>query len=101
MTLTRRQMLALSGASLASAGLTSPALSFAADPLQRLEGRAFATDWAITLPSGQDIEALRPAIEMRLAEIDRMMSPWRLDSEGVLPGLKRNRAGCSGGAGNR
>ncbi|MEJ2001873.1 MAG: FAD:protein FMN transferase [Maritimibacter sp.] len=91
MTLTRRQMLALSGASLASAGLVSPALSFAADPLQRLEGRAFATDWAITLPSGQDIEALRPAIEMRLAEIDRMMSPWRLDSE--VTGFNLAKAG--------
>lgn len=81
MNLTRRHLLALSGASLASTGLAAPALAFGVKPLTRIDGSAFATNWSVTLPAGRDPELLRPALERQLAEIDRLVSPWRLDSE--------------------
>jgi FAD:protein FMN transferase len=70
---TRRQMIALTGATL----LTGP--SRAASPTQTLQGRAFASAWRITGPT--DAERHRPAIDALLAQIDRQMSPWRDDSE--------------------
>jgi thiamine biosynthesis lipoprotein len=46
-----------------------------------MAGRAFATGWRVTVPSGRDLASLRAAIDALLAGIDRTMSPWRHDSE--------------------
>lgn len=74
---TRRHMLAMTGAAI----LTAPALHAGAPAVATMTGRAFGTDWRVTLPADRDPEGLRTGLEGLLAEIDRMMSPWRADSE--------------------
>ncbi|MET3598090.1 FAD:protein FMN transferase [Martelella mangrovi] len=82
--LTRRRVLALSGtAFLAAAGARAktPAIVRSAPATQQITGEAFATTWRVTVPDSGRPEALRGDIEALLAGIDRMMSPWRTDSE--------------------
>lgn len=73
----RRRFLAMSGAALAMPGLARAT----SQGTERIEGRAFATTWAITAPDGTGLERLRPGIDALLDRIDRQMSPWRTDSE--------------------
>lgn len=86
--LTRRQMIALTGAALC---LGQPAK--AAAPTRTMEGRAFASHWRITAPAEIELEQHRPAIEALLARIDQQMSPWRDDSE--LTRFNSSQAGCA------
>lgn len=73
----RRRMLALTAAALAA-----PSLVLAAAPaLQQMGGRAFGAEWSLSLPAGRDASGMRPALQALLAETDRLMSPWRPDSE--------------------
>ncbi|HBZ45652.1 MAG TPA: FAD:protein FMN transferase [Maritimibacter sp.] len=78
---TRRRFLALGAAAIATSRLAAPALAFGADPLVKEQGIAFGADWSVTMPSKVDLTTLRPQIEAVLATVDRMMSPWRPDSE--------------------
>jgi thiamine biosynthesis lipoprotein len=73
----RRQVLALGAAVLAAPGI----LRAGPQPLQRLEGRAFATGWSVIAAPGPDLAACRPELEAVCAEVDSQMSPWRADSE--------------------
>ena len=79
---TRRQIIALTGVALwmGAAHAESPN----ATPTQTIRGRAFASHWRITAPTGAGIERHRPAIEKLLATVDRQMSPWREDSDLTL-----------------
>lgn len=74
---TRRRLLAMTGAAMAFA----PAVHAKAPAVQHLDGHAFGSRWRVILPDHSDANRLRPAIEMLLARIDRLMSPWRSDSE--------------------
>ncbi|MGO4906769.1 FAD:protein FMN transferase [Pseudorhodobacter sp. W20_MBD10_FR17] len=73
---TRRQMIALIGATL-WAGTTRAETT----ATQTIQGQAFASPWRITTPNATDAETHRVAIDALLAEIDQQMSPWRDDSE--------------------
>ncbi|MDO5704453.1 MAG: FAD:protein FMN transferase, partial [Paracoccus sp. (in: a-proteobacteria)] len=73
--ITRRALIA--GAALA---LSAPALLAGAPATQRIGGRAFGAQWAITLPDAAPLAGLRAAVDDLLAGIDRQMSPWRGDS---------------------
>ncbi len=76
---TRRHMIALTGAALwTGAARAEPPK---APPTRTIEGRAFASRWRITAPTGSDAERHRNAIEALLANVDRQMSPWRDDSD--------------------
>ena len=79
----RRQMIALTGAALWSgaARAEAPALLAGANPVETIEGRAFASHWRITAPAGTGITHYRAGIERLLARVDREMSPWRDDSD--------------------
>jgi len=81
----RRDVLALAAGTLACAALPAraqaPALLRGARATQSLEGAAFGTTWRITLPADARTEGLHRRIADRLAGIDRLMSPWRADSE--------------------
>lgn len=74
---TRRRVLAMTGAALALA----PSILRGAPAVQHLGGRAFGSTWRVTLPDVGGSDTLRAALEARLAEIDRLMSPWRADSQ--------------------
>ncbi|MCV2879592.1 FAD:protein FMN transferase [Sedimentimonas flavescens] len=80
---TRRQLIALAGAALCTgtARAQGPALLTGARPVETLEGRAFASHWRVTLPSGSFGDGLRAGLEQLLVQVDRQMSPWRSDSE--------------------
>lgn len=84
---TRRQMIALAGATL----LSGP--SRAATATQTMQGRAFGSPWRITTPT--DAERHRPAIDALLAQIDRQMSPWRDDSDITLFNTAQHEATAS------
>ncbi|MBZ0130035.1 MAG: FAD:protein FMN transferase [Rhodobacteraceae bacterium] len=90
--LTRRRLLALSGAALALA----PAVQAKAPAVQHLDGRAFGSTWRVTLPDASGAERLRPALDALLARIDRAMSPWRADSEITAFNRASAAAGISG-----
>nr|WP_272213467.1 FAD:protein FMN transferase [Marinicella sp. W31]MDC2879424.1 FAD:protein FMN transferase [Marinicella sp. W31] len=82
--LTRRRVLALTGtAFLAATGAraAAPAILKSAPATRQISGEAFATTWRVTVPDTARPEALRGEIEMLLSGFDRMMSPWRADSE--------------------
>ncbi|MCA0043475.1 FAD:protein FMN transferase [Celeribacter litoreus] len=74
---TRRQMIALSGATLCAGMAQAGSLS----PTHSMEGRAFASHWRVTAPSDVPLEPHRAAIDRLLAEVDAQMSPWREDSD--------------------
>ncbi len=84
----RRAFLALGGGS--ALALAMPGLAYAAPAVRTMEGRAFATEWSISVPDSVDIERLRGRIDETLAAIDRQMSPWRADSDVT----RFNRAGA-------
>lgn len=71
---TRRHMLALAGVALAM-----PAVLRAAPATNSAEGPAFGSRWRVTLPDGSRLD--RGPVEALLAHIDRLLSPWREDSE--------------------
>jgi thiamine biosynthesis lipoprotein len=73
MRLTRRTFLA--------ATLASAALPARAGITQSLGGRAFGSYWRLTLPGVADPEPARAAIANLVAEVDRLMSPYRADSD--------------------
>ncbi|WP_180897952.1 FAD:protein FMN transferase [Martelella soudanensis] len=76
---TRRRFLALTGA--AGLGLATPALLRAAPATASVTGSAFASNWSVTLADTADVAPLKQRFDRLLAGIDRMMSPWRADSE--------------------
>lgn len=76
---TRRRFLAFTGAT--GLGLATPALLRAAPAAVSVTGSAFASDWSVTLAGNADAARLKPRFDRLLAGIDRMMSPWRADSE--------------------
>lgn len=76
---TRRRFLTFTGA--AGLGLAAPALVRAAPATTSLTGSAFASNWSVTLSGKADADRLKPRLDQLLAGIDRMMSPWRADSE--------------------
>ncbi|AJY44909.1 FAD:protein FMN transferase [Martelella endophytica] len=88
--LTRRHLLAATGA--AGLGLAAPGLLRAASATQHVTGAAFASDWSVTLANGANGAALKPRFDQLLASIDRMMSPWRADSEISAFNLTRGEA---------
>jgi thiamine biosynthesis lipoprotein len=73
MTLTRRTFLA--------ATLASAALPARAGATQSLGGPAFGSYWRLTLPEGADPAPARAAIAAVVAKVDRLMSPYRGDSD--------------------
>ncbi|MGV0816609.1 FAD:protein FMN transferase [Martelella sp. AMO21009] len=77
--LTRRHLLAAAGA--AGCALAAPGLLRAAPAARHITGTAFASDWSVTLADDLDASRLKPRFDRLLAGIDRMMSPWRADSE--------------------
>ncbi|MCD1632712.1 FAD:protein FMN transferase [Martelella mediterranea] len=77
--LTRRHLLAAAGA--AGCALAGPGLLRAAPAARHVTGMAFASDWSITLADNADAAGLKQRFDRLLAGIDRMMSPWRADSE--------------------
>lgn len=81
--MTRRQIIALTGAALWSgaARAEAPVPLTGANPVETIEGRAFASHWRITTPAGTRIARHRAGIERLLARVDREMSPWRDDSD--------------------
>ena len=85
----RRTFLALGGGSVLA--LAMPQLAFGAPALRIMQGRAFATEWSISVPAGVDIEPLRTPIVEMLAGIDVQMSPWRADSD--VTRFNRSKAG--------
>ena len=85
--LTRPTRRAVLGAALA---LATPGVLRASAATEVLRGRAFGTEWSVTLPSGRGGEAYRPVLEALLSEVDRQMSPWRADS--VVSGFNRGKA---------
>ncbi|WP_417606043.1 FAD:protein FMN transferase [Primorskyibacter flagellatus] len=74
---TRRRLLAMTGATL----ICAPAVLHGAPAVQHITGAAFGSTWRVTLPDLTDTAMLRPALAKLLAGIDRLMSPWRGDSE--------------------
>ncbi|MBW6418580.1 FAD:protein FMN transferase [Celeribacter sp. PS-C1] len=74
---TRRQMIALSGATLYAGVAEANSLA----PTHSMEGRAFASHWRVTAPSDVPLEPHRAAIDRILAKVDAQMSPWRQDSD--------------------
>jgi thiamine biosynthesis lipoprotein len=85
---TRRDFLLMGAAAMAA-----PRLARADTvPVRSFGGRAFGTQWAVTLPDGTPDEALHESIDAFLLRTDRMMSPWRADSE-----LSRFNAAPAGG----
>ncbi|MGV0877836.1 FAD:protein FMN transferase [Martelella sp. FLE1502] len=77
--LTRRHLLAAAGA--AGCALAAPGLLRAAPAARHITGTAFASDWSVTLADTADASRLKPRFDRLLSGIDRMMSPWRADSE--------------------
>lgn len=77
--LTRRHLLAAAGA--AGCALAAPGLLRAAPATRHVTGTAFASDWSVTLADNADAAGLKQRFDRLLAGIDRMMSPWRADSE--------------------
>lgn len=71
---TRRHLLALTAAAIAL-----PSILRAAPPTGTATGAAFGSAWRITLPDNALLE--RAPVEALLARIDRLLSPWRADSE--------------------
>ena len=81
---TRRRFLAMSAAAMTlapAARAKPPALLRGAPAVRRLDGHAFGSTWRVTLPDLSGADALRPALDALLTDIDRQMSPWRADSE--------------------
>lgn len=77
---------------LTAAAVAMPGLSLAAGAgTERIGGRAFATTWSVTAPTGSGIARLRGPIARLLATVDRQMSPWRPDSE--ITAVNRGGAG--------
>lgn len=87
--LDRRAFLALAGGTGIALGM--PGLALGAPAVRTAQGRAFATEWAVSVPDSYEIEALRPAIDDVLALVDVQMSPWRNDSHITM--FNRSRAG--------
>lgn len=77
--LTRRHLLAAAGA--AGCALAAPGLLRAAPATRHVTGAAFASDWSVTLADNADTTRLKQRFDRLLSGIDRMMSPWRADSE--------------------
>ena len=73
MRLTRRTFLA--------ATLASAALPARAGSTRSLGGPAFGSYWRITLPETADPAPVRAAIAAVVAGVDRLMSPYRADTE--------------------
>ena len=78
-TINRRAFLALGGGS--ALALAMPRLALGAPAVRTMDGRAFATEWSISVPADVDIAPLRAPIEQMLAGVDMQMSPWRTDSD--------------------
>lgn len=81
---TRRRMLALTGAALVLAGRAqaeAPAVLRGARPTRSASGAAFGSHWHVTLPDADDPQSLRDPVQTLLDGIDRLLSPWRPDSE--------------------
>ena len=72
-----RRLVLLTGLS----AIAAPARSRAATATQSIGGPAYGTQWQATIRIGADIERLQSAIEDTLVRIDRLMSPWRPDSD--------------------
>ena len=85
--LSRRRFLAFTG--VAGFGLAAPALVSAAPATARVTGSAFASNWSVTLADNAAPDRLKPRLDNLLAGIDRMMSPWRADSE--ITGFNRGK----------
>ncbi|MAU19391.1 MAG: thiamine biosynthesis protein [Martelella sp.] len=77
--LIRRHLLAAAGA--AGCALAAPGLLRATPATRHVTGTAFASDWSVTLADDADASQFKPRFDRLLAGIDRMMSPWRADSE--------------------
>jgi hypothetical protein len=60
-TLSRRRFTALFGA--AGLACAAPSILRAAPATETMAGRAFATGWRVTVPSGRDLASLRAAID--------------------------------------
>lgn len=73
MRLTRRTFLA--------ATLASTALTARAGATQSIGGPAFGSYWRLTLPGVADTEPVRATVAAVVAEVDRLMSPYRADSD--------------------
>ncbi len=73
----RRRFLTLGAAALAAPFLARPGVA----AVHPFGGRAFGTAWRVSLPARSGAERLTDTIAAFLARTDRMMSPWRADSE--------------------
>jgi thiamine biosynthesis lipoprotein len=76
--ISRRRLLALAGATAAFAA--TPANVRATAPLTMLRGRAFGTQWQISLPAAALTADLRARVVDVIDSMDRAFSPWRPDS---------------------
>lgn len=72
-----RRLVLLTGLS----AIAAPALARAAAATRSIGGPAYGTHWQATLRNEADTERLQRSIEETLARIDRLMSPWRPDSD--------------------
>ncbi|EPX76676.1 FAD:protein FMN transferase [Salipiger mucosus] len=88
----RRRVL-LGGCAALASGLGAPLIA-GAPATETLRGRAFGTDWSVSLPGGAARPGLGRQLSALLAGIDREMSPWRADS--TLSALNRAGAGAQG-----
>ena len=83
--LTRRHLLAITAAATlgAAAGVraATPTILVGRPATRQVTGTAFGSTWRITLADNARPDIFRPDIETLLSDIDRMMSPWRSDSE--------------------
>lgn len=78
MPVTRRQILKFTAAAAAIAGLPVPARA----ARMRLEtGRAFGSAWRLVLPDTSEAVPARGRVEAIVEQIDRLMSPFRPNSE--------------------
>ena len=99
MMFTRRSLLATTAG--AVAGIAAPVLARASAATQSQGGSAFGSYWRLTLPDGADPAPATRAIVEIVARTDRLMSPYRADSEisrfnrapaGVLPAARETLA---------
>lgn len=81
---TRRRFLAMTAAAMTVGSVAraeSPALLRGAPAVRQIDGHAFGSTWQVTAPDLRDVDTLRPTLDTLLSDIDRLMSPWRPDSE--------------------